>query len=75
MSSLDAESEQEVQKTLKTARVGCTTIMVAHRLSTIRDADCITVIQNGQVVESGNHHDLMTNKAAYYKLATTHSDI
>ena len=67
-SSLDAESEQAVQQTLKRARVGRTTIMVAHRLSTVRDANCIAVVQKGQVVESGTHEQLMTRRGAYYDL-------
>ena len=71
-SSLDAESEQAVQQALRTARVGRTSIVVAHRLSTIQDADCIAVVESGQVVESGTHASLMSMKAAYYHLATTH---
>ena len=67
-SSLDAESEQAIQQTLKTARVGRTSIVVAHRLSTVRDADCIAVVWKGQITESGTHDSLMTKKGAYYKL-------
>ena len=67
-SSLDAESEQAVQQALKTARVGRTSIVVAHRLSTIQDADTIAVVQNGQVTESGTHAELMAEKEAYYNL-------
>ena len=67
-SSLDAESEQAVQQTLKRARVGRTSIVVAHRLSTVRDANCIAVVDKGQVVESGTHQELMTLKKAYYDL-------
>ena len=69
-SSLDAESEQAVQQTLKTARVGRTSIVVAHRLSTIRDADCIGVLQTGELVESGTHTTLMTERGTYYNLVT-----
>ena len=69
-SSLDAESEQAVQETLKKARVGRTTIVVAHRLSTIRDANHIAVLEKGQVVESGTHDRLMQMKGAYFNLAT-----
>ena len=43
--------------------------MVAHRLSTIKDADCIAVVEGGQVVESGTHASLMSVKGAYYHLA------
>ena len=67
-SSLDAESEQAVQQTLKTVRVGRTSIVVAHRLSTIRDADCIAVVWKGQITESGTHDTLMAQRGAYYKL-------
>ena len=67
-SSLDAESEQAVQQTLKRARVGRTSIVVAHRLSTVRDANCIAVVDKGQVVESGTNQELMTLKKAYYDL-------
>ena len=67
-SSLDAENEQAVQQTLKTAQVGRTSIVVAHRLSTIRHADCIAVVQDGQVTESGTHASLMAEKGAYYSL-------
>ena len=69
-SSLDAESEQAVQETLKKARVGRTTIVVAHRLSTIQDANNIAVIQKGQVVECGTRTELMQMKGAYYSLVT-----
>ena len=70
-SSLDAESEHAVQEALKAARVGRTCIVVAHRLSTIQDANCIAVVQNGQVVESGTHATLMSKRGAYFQLVTT----
>ena len=69
-SSLDAESEQAVQQTLKRARVGRTSIVVAHRLSTVQDANCIAVVKKGQVVESGTHNRLMTLRGTYYNLVT-----
>ena len=69
-SSLDAESEQAVQQTLKRARVGRTSIVVAHRLSTVRDANYIAVVKKGQVVESGTHDKLMTLRGTYYNLVT-----
>ena len=73
-SSLDAESEQAVQEALKEARVGRTCIVVAHRLSTVRDADCIAVVENGQVVESGTHARLMSKRGAYFQLVTTNTE-
>uniref|UniRef100_A0A1A9V7P2 ABC-type xenobiotic transporter n=1 Tax=Glossina austeni TaxID=7395 RepID=A0A1A9V7P2_GLOAU len=69
-SALDTASEVKVQKALEKARKGRTTIIVAHRLSTIRRADCIVVILKGQVVESGTHDELMDLKRHYYNLIT-----
>ena len=74
-SSLDAESEQAVQQTLKRARVGRTSIVVAHRLSTVRDANCIAVVKKGQVVESGTHDQLMTLRGTYYTLVTAQTQL
>lgn len=73
-SALDAESERIVQEALDKASVGRTTIIVAHRLSTIREADLIVVLQSGRVIESGSHHELMQmnngegSAGAYYKM-------
>ena len=57
-SSLDAESEKVVQEALEELMKGRTSIIVAHRLATIRDVDCIYVLENGEVVESGTHDEL-----------------
>ena len=69
-SALDTESEKIVQEALDKAREGRTSIVIAHRLSTIYTADCIAVIHNGQVLESGTHSELMAKKGAYYHLNT-----
>ncbi len=58
-SALDSGSEQIVQEALDQSMVGRTTILVAHRLSTIRNVHKIFVMQNGQVAESGTHHELL----------------
>ena len=69
-SALDTESEMVVQQALERAAMDRTTVIVAHRLSTIRNADLIAVLQHGKVVETGSHEDLlMKGKAgAYYSL-------
>ena len=69
-SALDTESEKIVQEALDKAREGRTSIVIAHRLSTIYNADCIVVIHNGKVIESGTHSQLMSKKGAYYHLNT-----
>ncbi|GMP29098.1 hypothetical protein CsSME_00004361 [Camellia sinensis var. sinensis] len=65
-SALDSESERIVQEALDKAAVGRTTIIIAHRLSTIRNADIIAVIQNGQVMETGSHDQLIQDENGLY---------
>ena len=67
-SALDADSEASIQKSLTTLSENKTTIIIAHRLSTVMNADKIIVIDNGHVVEQGNHNDLIDKKSAYYAL-------
>ncbi|KAK5802321.1 ABC transporter B family member 19 [Gossypium arboreum] len=67
-SALDAGSESIVQEALDRLMVGRTTVVVAHRLSTIRNVDSIAVIQQGQVVETGTHEELIAKAGAYASL-------
>ena len=67
-SALDTESEKIVQEALDKAREGRTTIVIAHRLSTIQTAECIAVLQQGHVIESGSHHALLEKRGVYYRL-------
>jgi ABC-type multidrug transport system fused ATPase/permease subunit len=67
-SALDAESELGVQESIEKLMEGRTTIIVAHRLSTIRNVNRILVIDNGQIVEEGNHDSLLLKRGIYYKL-------
>jgi subfamily B ATP-binding cassette protein MsbA len=67
-SALDAESEAAVQKALTRLRQGRTTIVVAHRLSTVRDADLIVVMADGRAVESGTHGQLLAADGAFARL-------
>lgn len=69
-SALDAESEQVVQQALDKIMSHRTTIVVAHRLSTIRDVDRIIVLKNGQVVETGNHSELISKQGEYATLVS-----
>ncbi|CAK6434576.1 unnamed protein product [Pipistrellus nathusii] len=69
-SALDTESEAVVQAALDKARKGRTTIVIAHRLSTVRNADVIAGFDNGVIVEKGNHDELMKEKGIYFKLVT-----
>lgn len=65
-SSLDSESEGLVQSALDELMKGRTAVVIAHRFSTIRNADRIIVLENGEVVESGSHRDLMANERGLY---------
>jgi ABC transporter fused permease/ATP-binding protein len=67
-SNLDAESEAAVQAALLRVRRELTTIIVAHRLSTVRDADRIIVIEGARIVEQGNHDELMARRGTYRRL-------
>jgi ABC transporter fused permease/ATP-binding protein len=67
-SNLDAESEAAVQAALARLMHGRTTIIVAHRLSTVRDADRIIVIEGARVVEQGRHDELMARRGTYHRL-------
>ena len=64
-SSLDYESERIIRENMDYIRGGRTTIIIAHRLSTLRDCDCIYCMEEGRVVESGSHSELI-KKGGYY---------
>lgn len=67
-SSLDANNEKVIMEKLNTFLNGRTAVVVAHRLSTVRNADMIIVLENGEVVEQGNHNDLTALQGKYYEL-------
>jgi len=67
-SSVDSTTEKEIQKALDNLVQGRTTIAIAHRLSTLRKADRLVVLDRGQVVEVGSHDELMAREGAYYRL-------
>ena len=66
--NVDTETEQLIQEALETLMKKRTTIMVAHRLSTIQHADNIIVLDHGQIIESGTHQELLTQNGIYRKL-------
>lgn len=66
--NIDSETEQTVQHSLEKMRKGRTTIAVAHRLSTIQDADCIYVLDKGKIIESGSHEELLALKGTYHRM-------
>ncbi|GAA2564596.1 ATP-binding cassette subfamily B protein [Neomicrococcus aestuarii] len=67
-SSVDTRTEVLVQHAMAALRTDRTSFVIAHRLSTIRDADVILVMENGQIVEQGNHEELLKREGAYYRL-------
>lgn len=68
-SSLDMVNESKISQYFNS--IGCTRIIIAHRLSTIKDADLIIVLDDGKIVESGTHNDLINKKEKYYELYNT----
>jgi len=69
-SALDTESEKSVQDALNNLMKGRTTLVIAHRLSTIKEADEIIILQEGQIVERGNHYDLIESEESIYHRLT-----
>lgn len=67
-SNIDSQSERLIQKGLNRLMEGKTTLIIAHRLSTVRNVDKILVIENGQIVEEGNHEELIAKKGVYESL-------
>ena len=69
-SSIDTRTEALVQKGMDALMKGRTTFVIAHRLSTVRNSDCIMVLDQGRIIERGTHEDLIAEKGTYYKLYT-----
>uniref|UniRef100_A0A674I892 ATP-binding cassette sub-family B member 5 n=1 Tax=Terrapene triunguis TaxID=2587831 RepID=A0A674I892_9SAUR len=74
-SALDNESEKVVQQALDQARKGRTCIVIAHRLSTVQNADVIVVINNGKIIEQGTHQQLMAKREAYFNLVNAQTQL
>ena len=71
-SALDVENEHAIQTALETLMYNRTTVVIAHRLSTVRRADIICVIENGRIIEYGTHQDLLSRNGAYTRLHALH---
>lgn len=70
-SSVDTRTEKKIQDAMVNLMKNRTSLIIAHRLSTIQDADCIVVMDQGKIVEMGNHDELITRKGRYYNLYMT----
>ena len=73
-SSVDTRTEQRIQRAMNNLMKGRTSFVIAHRLSTIRDADIILVIQDGNIIEQGNHDELIAKQGFYYDLYNSQFD-
>ena len=74
-SSLDANNEKIIMKNLSSFYNGKTVVVIAHRLSTVMNADQIVVLENGKIVEIGNHNQLAKIKGKYYELVRNQLDL
>ena len=69
-SSIDTRTEKIVQEGMDRLMHGRTTFVIAHRLSTVRNSDCIMVLEQGRIIERGTHDQLLEQKGRYYQLYT-----
>ena len=69
-SSIDTRTEKLVQDGMDALMTGRTTFVIAHRLSTVRNSDCIMVMEQGRIIERGTHDELIEKKGKYYQLYT-----
>jgi len=74
-SSVDVETEKKIQEAITHLTAGRTTFAIAHRLSTLRNADKLIVLERGEIVETGTHAELMAKKGVFFKLVETQSKV
>jgi ATP-binding cassette subfamily B protein len=72
-SSVDVETEEEILRELKQFMRGRTTLLISHRISTVRDADLIVYLSGGKIIEQGTHGELLARRGAYFELCQRQS--
>ena len=74
-SSIDTRTEKHIEKGMDALMHGRTVFVIAHRLSTVRNSDCIMVLEHGQIIERGDHEALLAQRGKYYELCTGTSEL
>jgi ATP-binding cassette subfamily B protein len=74
-SSIDTRTEKHIEKGMDALMKGRTVFVIAHRLSTVRNSDCIMVLENGRIIERGDHDALLAQRGKYYELCTGTSEL